>query len=313
MNRISKRITAIVLSLIIAVAIIPFSGLNLGVSATSGDDVVAYARTFIGLPYVSGGKGPDSFDCSGFASYVYAHFGISIPNSTYTIWNNKETYGTVIDHGSIEKAQAGDLIVWVDHVSIYTSNGGCVEALNSRYGVTDSLPVNSHTNGMDYYVLRVKGIESVPKPGAPVITTSNTSVAKNESFTISWQPVSGATSYRVECALGPLPFVDTSVTTTSYALSLPISGTYTVSVYAVNSSGETQSNKVTITVTSSSSSGTTEGTTGGDTTQTGGTTLPFNLSSIFSGLNLDSLKQILNVFTSLVGYLINFVSSFTAA
>lgn len=294
MKIISKKITAIFLSLILAVAVIPLSGINIEANATSGSDVVTYARTFIGLPYVPNGTGPDSFDCSGFVSYVFNHFGISIPNSTTTIWNNKEAYGTVIDHGSIEKAQAGDLIVWVGHVSIYTSNGGCVEALNSRYGVTDAMPVNSHTNGSDYYVLRVKGIDGVSvKPAAPVVSADKTSVKKGEKVTLSWKPISGASHYRVDCTLWPLPFIDETTTSTSYTLDLSLSGTYTVYVYAVNGSGETASNKITVTVTSDS-------TTAGET--------PELVIPTIDGFNLSSLKNIIDIVIKVFKVFIEFMT-----
>lgn len=160
MKKISKRIIALILTLVMAVTIVPLSGLNITVEAATGSDVVDYARQFIGCSYVSGATGPDAFDCSGFVSFVFKHFGIDIPNSTYVIWNEMGKYGTIIDHGSCEKAIPGDVIVWVGHVSIYTGNGKCVEALNSRYGVTEAVAVNSHTNGMDYYVLRINGLSS---------------------------------------------------------------------------------------------------------------------------------------------------------
>ena len=308
MKNISKKITALILSLILAVAVIPLSGINIEAAAVSGDDIVAYARTFIGCSYVSGGTGPDSFDCSGFASYVFAHFGINIPNSTTLIWNdiksNKETYGTVIDHGSTEKAQAGDLIVWVGHVSIYTSNGNCVEALNSRYGVTEAMPVNSHTvNGMDYYVLHVKGVSGASaKPAAAVITADNTTVKKGEKVTLSWQPVDGVLHYRVECTLWPLPYVDETTTSTSYTFTPGISGAYTVCVYSVNSAGETQSNKLTVKVES-------------DGTSTGGSPTDFVLP-ITDGIDLSSFKtvidMIINAFQAFIKFMTNIVSALSS-
>lgn len=42
------------------------------------DQVIAYARTFTGTPYKLGARGPKQFDCSGFTSYVFKHFGYTI-------------------------------------------------------------------------------------------------------------------------------------------------------------------------------------------------------------------------------------------
>lgn len=251
MKKVSKKFLALVLSLIIAVSIVPLSGLNIKADAATGDDVVAYARLYLGYPYVSGAKGPSSFDCSGFVYYIFSHFGIYIPNSTYDIWNNMSKYGTVVGNGSTENAQAGDLIVWYNHVSIYTSNGGCIEALNSRTGVTEYLPVNSHTNGMNYYVLRVNGLENAKvEPKAPVITVDKTKANTGELITVTWEDTFGAETYRVNVKSGILTFVNSETEDCFKTFALPASGEYTVTVYAKNTFGETESNQVTLTITS---------------------------------------------------------------
>ena len=36
----------------------------------------------VGKPYRYGGRGPDSFDCSGLVAYVYGRAGIKLPRST---------------------------------------------------------------------------------------------------------------------------------------------------------------------------------------------------------------------------------------
>lgn len=42
------------------------------------NDLLTEARKHIGKPYRHGSKGPSSFDCSGFSSYVYHQFGYNI-------------------------------------------------------------------------------------------------------------------------------------------------------------------------------------------------------------------------------------------
>ena len=47
-------------------------------------ELVSYAKRLIGVPYSYGGISPRSgFDCSGFVRYVYSHFGISLPHSSF--------------------------------------------------------------------------------------------------------------------------------------------------------------------------------------------------------------------------------------
>ena len=102
-------------------------------SPSTGDlrtDIVNYAKSFIGNPYVWGGTNPyTGADCSGFVQYVYAHFGYSLPRTTYNQWNWAKENGKVID---ASEARAGDLVMYGDHVAILTGNGNeIVHASNS--------------------------------------------------------------------------------------------------------------------------------------------------------------------------------------
>ena len=46
------------------------------------DELLDYAKTFLGVPYVFGASGPDRFDCSGFTSYVFREFGYNLPHNS---------------------------------------------------------------------------------------------------------------------------------------------------------------------------------------------------------------------------------------
>ncbi len=95
----------------------------------SGSDVVNYAMQFVGKPYVWGGKDPNTgADCSGFTSYVYAHFGISIPSFS----GAQRSCGQEVSYAN---AQAGDLICYAGHVAIYVGGGKIVHAKGTAYGI----------------------------------------------------------------------------------------------------------------------------------------------------------------------------------
>ena len=46
------------------------------------DELLDYAKTFIGVPYRLGAAGPERFDCSGFTSYVFREFGYNLPHNS---------------------------------------------------------------------------------------------------------------------------------------------------------------------------------------------------------------------------------------
>ena len=97
--------------------------------AQTGQAIVDYACQFIGNPYVCGGTSlTEGADCSGFVQSVFAHFGISLPRTTWDM----ENVGTPV---SYDQAVAGDLILYDGHVGIYMGNGEIVNAINSQRGI----------------------------------------------------------------------------------------------------------------------------------------------------------------------------------
>lgn len=94
--------------------------------------LITEAQKHLGKPYVFGASGPNSFDCSGFVSYVLNQSGVaSVGRSTAQGLFNMST------PVSRENAQPGDLIFFtgtysagtpVTHVGIYIGNGQMIHA-----------------------------------------------------------------------------------------------------------------------------------------------------------------------------------------
>ncbi|MEW8994707.1 SH3 domain-containing protein [Clostridium sp.] len=115
-------------------------------SSHTGEDIVAKAEEYLGVPYLWGGFTPVGFDCSGLAQYVYKQLGISLERSTYY----QVHQGIIVDRNQLKP---GDLIFFttndddpndISHVGIYKGNdlfiqapqpGDCVRVsnLNSAY------------------------------------------------------------------------------------------------------------------------------------------------------------------------------------
>ena len=97
--------------------------------AGTGQAIVDFACQFIGNPYVWGGTSlTNGADCSGFVQSVFAHFGVSLPRTTWDM----EHVGTPV---SYDQAIPGDIILYSGHVGIYMGNGQIVNAINSAKGI----------------------------------------------------------------------------------------------------------------------------------------------------------------------------------
>ena len=125
--------------------------------AASGNDIVNYAKQFIGYRYVFGTKGPNTFDCSGFVKYVFQNFGIILPHSSKSLYNNPGAYGTEISGAN---ALPGDVVSWEGHVGIYVGNGQVINALNPTAGVCYTV-ITSYVNGIQnppHKFIRIRGV-----------------------------------------------------------------------------------------------------------------------------------------------------------
>ena len=109
-----------------SVASQPTSVASKGKAAPSArGSIVATARQFLGVPYVSGGSTPSGFDCSGFTQYVYRLHGINIPRTS----GDQASVGAHIPKSQL---QAGDIVAFSGHVGIYVGNGNIIHASSSK-------------------------------------------------------------------------------------------------------------------------------------------------------------------------------------
>lgn len=98
-------------------------------NSSKGEQVVEYAKKYLGCKYVYGASGPSTFDCSGFTMYVMKNFGVTLSHSATA----QSKVGTYV---AKESLQPGDLVFFTDyetgegigHCGIYIGNGDFIHA-----------------------------------------------------------------------------------------------------------------------------------------------------------------------------------------
>lgn len=127
-------------------------------------DLVNFAETLKGVPYVYASTNPKvGFDCSGFITYVFNQFGISVPRSSIDFTG----VGKEIPK---EKAKRGDIILFtgtnpaerfVGHMGIIVSNTDTLRFIHSTSGKAMGVTVTPLSK---YYLTRfVKTIRVFPQ------------------------------------------------------------------------------------------------------------------------------------------------------
>lgn len=101
------------------------------------DSVVRFAQTLIGTPYKYASTNPKvGFDCSGFITYVFNHFGIAVPRSSVDFTHVGKTVAAA-------DAKRGDLILFtgtdstersVGHMGLIVSTDSTLQFIHSSSG-----------------------------------------------------------------------------------------------------------------------------------------------------------------------------------
>jgi cell wall-associated NlpC family hydrolase len=109
------------------------------------NDLMNFAETLLGTPYVWGSTDPKvGFDCSGFITYVFNHFGIKVPRSSIDFTN----VGKDIPVG---QAKRGDIILFtgtnpaerhVGHMGLVVSNTDTLRFIHSTSGKAMSVAIS---------------------------------------------------------------------------------------------------------------------------------------------------------------------------
>jgi cell wall-associated NlpC family hydrolase len=97
--------------------------------------LVANATRYLGVRYRWGGMSPAGFDCSGFLGYVFQRAGVSLPRTTYAMFET----GTPVAR---DELLAGDIVFFEtvapgpSHAGVYLGDGRFIHASSGAGGVT---------------------------------------------------------------------------------------------------------------------------------------------------------------------------------
>ncbi len=126
------------------------------------NNLIKFARKYIGKPYRSAGKTPAGFDCSGFTGFIFSKFGLRLPSHS----GSQALIGEKI---SVQEAQKGDLAffgwktkkgVTVNHAAIVASNPGeplkIIHSASGKGIVVTSINQSKYWKKMLLFVRRVE-------------------------------------------------------------------------------------------------------------------------------------------------------------
>jgi len=116
------------------------------------DSLIAFGKTYLGLPYKTTKRAPWALDCSGYIAMLYAKFGVEIPHSSSALASITKTV-------DLKDAQVGDLLFFkgrdtkksrVGHVAliieVYNDHVIMMHSTSSKGIITEPYPSKYYYN-----------------------------------------------------------------------------------------------------------------------------------------------------------------------
>ncbi|MES2064493.1 MAG: C40 family peptidase [Bacteroidota bacterium] len=132
---------------------------NINTGKTTPAELISFARTSLGIPYKYASTDPrQGFDCSGFITYTFNHFGIAVPRTSADFTNVSHEVG-------LNQARPGDLILFtgtdssvriVGHMGIVITNPGEeLQFIHSTSGRDNGVTISKMTQGYQRRFVKV--------------------------------------------------------------------------------------------------------------------------------------------------------------
>jgi cell wall-associated NlpC family hydrolase len=139
-----------------------FTGSAIETGSTTPAQLVNYAQSLKGTPYKYGSTDPSQgFDCSGFITYVFNHFGIAVPRSS-------ADFTAVPKEITLKQAKTGDIILFtgtdstsrtVGHMGILMAHPGqefsFIHSTSGKANGVTETPLNTYYQGRFMKVIRI--------------------------------------------------------------------------------------------------------------------------------------------------------------
>ncbi|MBD7957434.1 C40 family peptidase [Microbacterium sp. Sa4CUA7] len=204
----------------------------------SGEDVVARAKNYLGVPYVFGGEDASGMDCSGLVQRVLADLGIDAPR----VVQDQADIG--VEVGSLAEARPGDLLVTngEKHIVIYAGDGKIIHAPSPGKNVELR---NNYLTDADIQTIRrvVPSRAEIAAAATPAVNAASVFAAAAAPLMASLSPASAAASAGARvasmfaavtpagspaaaaglaAAAGPPPAADPAVATSATPVATPL-------------------------------------------------------------------------------------------